>query len=150
MGYKMARHWAPLRDPQIPETRSRSISRVGSVGSQWGQRPLFSEPSEDQLPPEQGNMGREGRPDDIHPSDGRQSSDETATLVKAESLIPVKFSFSKNNVASPPTAAQLTAAFGSKREGEAFIVFDAGAGAAWFIVRGVSGVWEYVALTSAV
>ncbi len=149
-GHKMARHWAPLQDPNKAETRSRSISRVGTTSDVWGQRPLFSEPGEDQLPPDQGNMGYEGRPDDIHPSDGRESSDAVASLVDNSPTAPVKFSVSMYNVSSPPTDAQLTEAFGNKAGGEAFIVNDNGLSSAlWLVVRARDGSWHYEALTKA-
>ena len=146
----MARHWAPLRDPEVAETRSRSISRVGTVGTQWGQRPMFSEPGEDQPLPEQGVMGPEGRLDDIYPSDGRQSSDEVADLAKAEALVPVHFMESVNNVSSTPTDAELEAAFGSRAVGDAFIVRDnGGSGVIMLIVRGGEKTWWFEILTKA-
>ncbi|KKN09302.1 hypothetical protein LCGC14_1047930 [marine sediment metagenome] len=150
----MARHWAPLRDPNKPETRSRSISRVGTSADQWGQRPMFSEPGEDQLPPDQGNMGYEGRPDDIHPSDGRKSADGVADFRVDEAgssvtVLPV----STDNVLAPPTDAQITAAFGAdKPDGFVGIINDNGSSVqVWLCVRTKAAVdaWWYEQLTKA-
>ncbi len=146
----MARHWAPLRDPTKPLTRSRSIIKTGNAGSQWGQRPMFSEPGEDQLPPEQGIMAPEARLDDIHPSDGRQSSDGIAELIAAEALVPVKFMGSTDNVSAVPTDAEITTAFGKRDIGEAFVIRDdGGAGRVILIIKGGGGTWYYEVLTKA-
>ncbi|KKM83706.1 hypothetical protein LCGC14_1306600 [marine sediment metagenome] len=147
----MARYWAPLRDPNKPEARSHSISRVGTVGDQWGQRPLFSEPGEDQLPPDQGNIGYEGRLDDIHPSDGRKSADGVADFRVDEAFIPIQFTESIDNVAFPPTDAELTAAFGAQSVGSAFVVRDGGgAGLVYLVIKGGNDTWWYELLTKAV
>ncbi len=147
----MARHWAPLKDPNNPETRSRSINTVGTTSDQWGQRPLFSEPGNDQPPPEQGSLGTEGRPDDIYPSDRRAGSNATEDLVKADAIQPVPFHVINHAVSNPPTDAQIRAALGtSNLLGNAFIIRDgAGAGVLWLIVRGGSDTYWYEGLTKA-
>jgi hypothetical protein len=124
---------------------------VGTVGDQWGQRPLFSEPGEDQPLPEQGNMGYEGRPDDIHPSDGRQSSDEVATLIADEvESAAVVLNFSTNNVSLPPTDAQITAAFGSRPVGFiGFIIDNGGSGTVILCIRSQQDNWWYEQFTKA-
>lgn len=148
----MARHWAPLRDPNKPETRSRNIGTVGRVGNQWGQRPMFSEPGEDQLPPEQGTIGPEARPDDIHPSDERIGSNATTDLAKADANRPVKFHMIDYNVGNPPTDAEIRAAIGTAAmEADAFLICDAGGtGVVWLVVRSGGDTWWYEKLTLAV
>ena len=147
----MARHWAPLRDPSIPETRSRSISRVGIVGDRWGQRPLFSEPGEDQPPPEQGNVGYEGRPDDVHPSDGRESSNDVATLVAADAAsTAVILTFATDNVSLPPTDAQITTAFGARPVGFIGIIIDnGGSGTVVLCIKSEQDTWWIEQFTKA-
>lgn len=147
----MARHWAPLRDPDQPPTRSRSINRRGSVGNQWGQRPMFSEPGEDQLPPEQGTMPPETQPDDVHPTDERVGSNATTDLTKADPIQPVSFHMINYNVSSPPTDAEIRAAIGSATmEADTFLIRDGtGAGVVYLVVRSGGDTWWYQKLTKA-
>lgn len=148
----MARHWAPLRDPTKPVTRSRSIIKAGNVVSQWGQRPMFSEPGEDQLPPEQGSMASEARLDDIHPSDGRQSSDEVATLImdEAASTSRIILDFSTDNISIPPTDAQIRTAFGDRPVGFiGFIIDRGGSGTVFLCIRSQQDNWWYERYTKA-
>lgn len=148
----MARHWAPLRDLKVTETRSRSVVRPlpGTGANQWGQRPMFSEPGPDQAPPEDGRIPSEMQPDDINPTDGRESSHEVASEAIVDPVAPVRFTISSLNVSSPPTDAQLTEAFGARSLGEAFIVIDGGSGAVWLVVQAEGGSWWYEALTEAI
>ncbi len=116
---------------------------------------MFSEPGEDQPPPDQGNMGYEGRPDDIHPSDGRQSSDEVATLIVDEAGdSATTVSVSTDNVSAPPTDTQITAAFGAGRpDGFVGIINDNGSSVqVWLCIRTKAAVnaWWYELLTKAV
>ena len=147
----MARHWAPLRDPEQRQTRSRSITNRGSVGAQWGQRPMFSEPGPDQPPPEQGSMGSEARPDDIHPSDERVGSEVRTDLTKANAIQLVPFHVITHNVSWPPTDAEIRAALGSTNHvGDAFMIRDgAGAGRMTLIVKGGGDTYWWGQLTKA-
>jgi len=141
----MARHWAPLRNPEQRQTRSRSITTSGSVGTEWGQRPMFSEPGEDQSPPDQGNIGPEARTNDIHPTDERIGSNATTDLTKTDVIQPVSFHLIDYNVSSPPTDAEIRAAIGSAAmEGDAFIIRDAGgAGLVYLVIRSGADTWWY-------
>lgn len=149
----MARHWAPLQDPTRRETRSRSIIRpLQGVGtSQWEQRPLFSEPGPNQPPPEDGRMASEVQPDMIHPSDGRESSDEVATSVLDEvTSAAIILNFATDNVALPPTDAQITAAFGSRPVGfVGFIIDNGGSGTVILCVRSQQDTWWLEQFTKA-
>jgi hypothetical protein len=112
---------------------------------------MFSEPGEDQPSPADGQMGAEARLDDVTPTDDSPTSQSRADLVKDEAIIPVSFTISTDNVASPPTDAELTAAFGAREKGAAFIVIDGGgSGAVWLVVKGGQDTWWYEALTQAV
>lgn len=112
---------------------------------------MFSEPGPDQPPPEQGSMGPEGRPDDIHPSDERIGSDATTDLTKEDAIKPVPFHVINYNVSSPPTDAQIRAAIGSSNLlGDAFIIRDGtGAFPLWLIVKGGDDTYWYEGLTQA-
>lgn len=150
----MARHWNPLRDPDKTQTRSRSVIDTGfdSANSQFGQRPLFSEPGEDQPAPDADPLTPESKPDSITPTDGQESSNDVATLRAVEINQPVPFPVASFNVANPPTESDLRGTFGTGAQlGEAFIVRDGtGASKLWLVVKGGAGVWYYTGLTKAV
>ena len=148
----MARYWEPLRDPEQRQTRSRSITTRGSVGTQWGQRPMFSEPGPDQPPPEQGSMGPEIRLEDVHPSDERVGSNATTDLVKEDAIKPVPFHVINYNVGTRPTDANIRLALATSNQlGDAFIIRE-GTGAAklWLIIKGGGDKYYYQGLTKAV
>ncbi len=95
-------------------------------------------------------MNREARLDEVTPVDESWGSEAYLSRVVKEARIPVLFTSSNYDVASPPTDAELTAAFGHKSKGFAAIVFDdGGTAAAYFCVKGPSGTWWYEALTKA-
>ena len=148
----MARVWQPLKNPDHPATRSRStiLRHPGHAPTQWGQRPMFSEPGENQPPPEEGLMPQEIRTDAITPMDGRPGSEGVAELRKSEAVEFVMYPTSPDNVASPPTDAQIRAAMAPTNRGESFIIQDnGGAGKIWLIIRGGSDTYYYVGLTKA-
>lgn len=149
----MARHWAPVVPPNTPEIRSRSVIQpLQGIGSAvWGQRPMFSEPGENQPPPEDGRMAPEMQTENTHPIDLSLSADGVADVVKDEAIIPVHFSRSKYNVNSSPTNDQLTEAFGKRKVGDAFVIQDGGgAGVIMLIIRGGRNTWWFEVLTKAV
>ena len=149
----MARHWAPLRNPEVPESRSRNTikSELGSASSQFGQRPLFSEPGPDQPPPEEGKMGPAAVKEDLHSVDRRESSDAVATLIKDEASSSVVFlTFSTDNVSLPPTDAQIEAAFGARTTGFVGFIIDNGlSGTVILCIKSQSDNWWFEIFTRA-
>lgn len=150
----MARHWAPLRNPDVSESRSRSIINMGtgSASSQFGQRPIFSEPGPDQPPPDEGRMGPETRPEDVHLIDKRLGSNETEDFTKENVIQPVPFHVVSANVSNPPTDTEIRAAIGTNAMlGDAFIIRDgSGAAVLWLIVKGGGDTYHVEGLTKAV
>lgn len=53
------------------------------------------------------------------------------------------------DVSSPPTAAELTAIFGTPNNGFRAVIDDGGAGSAFWLIERSGGAWLYVALTKA-
>lgn len=149
----MARHWAPLTDPTRSEARSRSVihPHIGTAASQWGQRPLFSEPGPDQPPPEDGRIPSMMQPDDIHPEDGRSSAEGVATLVKEEAEASAVFlNFSTDNVSLPPSEAQVEAAFGARTTGFiGFIIDNGGNGTVILCIKSQLDKWWFEIFTRA-
>ena len=111
---------------------------------------MFSVPGENQPPPDDSRMPTEMQPDSTHPTDGRQSAEGVADVVKSEALIPIHFTSSRLNVSNPPTLAQLNEAFGARSTGDAFIVIDGGGGQVWLAVQAEGDEWWYEGLTQAV
>lgn len=148
------RYWDRLSNPNTPVSRSRNVIRSvpGTVSSQWGQRPLFSEPGPDQPPPEEGELGSEARLEEVHPADRTKGSEDRSDLILDEPSVPVVLTHSNTNVANPPTAAQLEASFGPRPTGFTAFVQDGGsAGVVWLCIRAVGGnLWHYVKFTGAV
>ena len=149
----MARVWQPLENPAFPATRSRSTihPNPGNAPTQWGQRPMFSEPGPEQPPPDEGMMQQETRVDAITPVDGRQGAEGVTEVAKEEVGGLVPFVVTNYNTASPPTDANIRAAQGRQANlGDTFVIRD-GTGAAklWLIVRGGGDTYYYLGLTKA-
>ena len=122
--------------------------------TQFGQRPLFSEPGENQPQPTRGALGTEARLDDVVPVDRSSGSKATTNLEQVGLDVGVILPYSIDNVSNPPTEAQLDAAFGTNPAGWFSAVVDSGgAGQVWLVMRSVSNAdgfrWWYEALTRA-
>ena len=146
------RYWDRAKDPNKPESRSRSTVQpvLSPVPSQFGQRPMFSVPGEDQPPPDQSMMGTESRLDPVVPEDESEGSKSRTVLDTPDPRAGIVLTYSTNNVSNPPTAAELDLAFGAKPSGWVGFVIDAGgAGVVWFCIRSRSNLWYYEQLTKA-
>ncbi len=146
------RFWDRAKDPDKPESRSRStVTPVSSpVPSQFGQRPMFSVPGENQPPPEQAMMGTESRLDPVVPVDNSEGSKSRTVLDVPNPRAGILFTFSTDNVSGTPTDAELRLAFGGRPAGWAGIVIDSGAaGQVYLCVKSKSDTWWYEALTKA-
>lgn len=150
----MARVWQPLINPEHRGTRSRSTMKtvVSQDQAVWGQRPMFSEPGENQPPPETGRMMSEIQIDSVTPSDGRQGSEGVAEVRKGEAIIPVAFPETIYNVGNPPTDEEIRFAMGRVMNiGNSFIIRDGtGAAKVWLIVRGGGDTYYHLGMTKAV
>jgi len=147
------RYWDRARDPDKPESRSRSTVSpgIGPAPSQFGQRPMFSVPGEDQPPPEQGVIGTEARLDPVVPTDESEGSKARTDLEGVNLRAGVMMTYSKNDVSNPPTEDQLNEAFGPRPSGwVGFIIDGGGAGVVWFCIKSTSEKWYYELLTKAV
>lgn len=147
------RYWDRAVDPDRRESRSRSTvdSVLTPEPSQFGQRPMFSEPGPDQPPPEQGTIGTEARLDPVVPVDDSEGSKARTVLEHPNPRLGVMMTYSKLNVSNPPSEAELDEAFGSKPSGWAgFVIDGGGAGVVWLCIRSTSGLWYYEQLTKAV
>ncbi len=146
------RFWDRAKDPNNPESRSRSTvhSVLSLVPSQFGQRPMFSVPGEDQPPPDQTMMGTEARLDPVVPEDESRGSKSRTVLNTDNPRAGIMFTRSVDNVSNPPTADQLNAAFGPKLVGWAGIVIDGGgAGVVWICVKSQNDSWWFNKFTKA-
>ncbi len=142
------RFWNRLTDPTIPGARSRSVSRANSP-TNFGLRPMFSVPSEE-VPPVTETMARESKLDELTPIDTGPGSQFREDLIKPEVGIPVVLTYSTDNVSGTPTDAEFTAAFGTQEPGFIAMVIDAAAaGQVYIVVKSLSNLWWYEALTKA-
>ncbi len=147
------RYWDRVKDPNKPESRSRSVVRsvLSPVPSQFGQRPMFSVPGEDQPPPDQEMIGTEARLDPVVPIDDSRGSKSRTVLENPNLREGIVLTYSTNNVANPPTEDQLNTAFGPRPVGWTGFVIDAGgAGVVWFCIKSRGDLWYYEQLTKAV
>jgi len=141
-----------LVDPDRPQGRQHGTVKLGpdEARSQWGQRPLFSIPGEDQPPPVQMGLGPEATRDPPIPEDRSVGSAWREELEKGEpetAILPR----SRNNVGSPPTEAEIDTAFGPRTVGWIGMIIDGGgAGVVWLIVRSEGNLWYYEQMTKAV
>lgn len=146
------RYSNPAQDPDARESRSRStiMPTGGDTPNQFGQRPMFSVPGPDQPPPDQGMIGREAQLDPVIPTDESEGSKSRAVLEFPNAREGTTHTYSINNVSSPPTEAQIEAAFGPRPAGWIGLIIDGGsAGAVWLCVKSKSNLWWYEALTKA-
>lgn len=146
------RYWDRPVDPDKPTTRSRSTvhGSLTPAPSQFGQRPMFSVPGEDQPPPAQTMIGTEARLDPIVPLDESESSRSQATLEFPNARAGTMLTFSTNNVSNPPTKAEIDAAFGARPSGWIGFIIDAGgSGVVWLCIRSQSSNWYFELLTKA-
>ena len=146
------RYWDRAIDPDKAESRSRSTiqSVLSPVPSQFGQRPMFSVPGEDQPPPDQTMMGTEARLDPVVPGDESRGSKSRTILNTGNSRAGITFTYSTDNVSNPPTADQLNAAFGPRLVGWSGIVIDGGgAGVVWICVKSKNDSWWFNKFTKA-
>lgn len=146
------RYWNRVQDPDKPESRSRST--IDSVStpepSQFGQRPLFSEPGPDQPPPEQGALGAEARLDPVVPTDESEGSEARTDLEVLNPRAGVTLTVSHLNVGNPPTEAQIIEAFGPRPEGWIGLINDGVlAGTAWLCLKSANNKWNYQKFTRA-
>ena len=146
------RFWDRAKDPNKPESRSRSTvqSVLSPVPSQFGQRPMFSVPGENQPPPAQSMMGTEARLDPVTPTDESRGSKARTVLEVPNSRAGVVLTYSIDNVSNPPTKDQLNAAFGPRPSGWAgFVIEGGGSGVVWFCIRSRNDNWYFEQLTKA-
>lgn len=148
------RYWNRLRDPDIPRTRSRSVTQVptGIARSQFGQRPMFSVPGPDQPPPEEGRLNPEARLDDVVPTDESVGSEARTELHRDEvSVAGVMVPYVAFNVSYPPTDAQLTSALGTQAMGYMALVIDGVnyTSPVWLCVKSFGDSWWYELLSRA-
>lgn len=143
------RYWSRVSNPDARKSHTRSTLREQTGLSQFGQRPMFSRPDEENEPAT-GKLAPEARLDDVVPTDESTGSEKRTPLVVPEGRIASVVLVSKNNVSNPPTDAQLTTAFGYRQVGFMGIVIDAaGAGLVWIVVKSTSNLWWYELLTKA-
>ena len=146
------RYWDRAKDPNKPESRSRSTVQpvLSPVPSQFGQRPMFSVPGEDQPPPDQSMMGTESRLDPVVPEDNSQGSKSRTVLDTPNPRAGITFTFSTDNVSATPTDAELRLAFSGRPAGWSGILIDAGGvGTVYLCVKSQGDTWWYEALTKA-
>lgn len=146
------RYWDRAKDPDRGESRSRStVHSVSSPApSQFGQRPMFSVPGENQPPPAQATMGTEARLDPVVPTDESEGSKSRTVLETTDPRTGILLPYSTDNVSATPTEAELNAAFGAKPVGWAGFVIDGGAaGVVWFCIKSKSDLWWFERLTKA-
>lgn len=141
------RFWDPLVHPERKRTRSRNLQVNQEDRSEVEKRPLFSRADEEHEP-QKGLVTGEARLDDVVPVDDRPGSRRQAQARKAEVLPNIKVAFSAIGVASPPTDAEITEAFGKKSAGFVGVIISGGQ--AWLVVRSRSDEWWYEQLTKAV
>lgn len=148
------RFWNRATSPDsVASPRSRSTVRGVPPANLWGQRPLFSRPDEEN-DPHIGILTPELRLDHLVPIDESDGSQARSDLLESQvvdiSSTPIVLGFSTDNVAIPPTDAQITTAFGSQSVGFVGILIDnGGIGTVFLVVKSELDSWWYEQFTKA-
>ncbi len=83
------------------------------------------------------------------PVDEGVGSQTSADRLVTADVLPTILAYSTDNVSSPPTEDELTAAFGNQGAGFTALVLDGGIGTVWLVVKSKFDKWWFEALTKA-